>query len=294
MIHAARIRVDPEQFKAAYLQGYEWGQVICSPLRFDKNPSWAMYKRDTNVYWVDFATRDEGDAVQFVCEIENCSPYTALLKLNNYAYTEVTGDYRRVVPHEKIITWEPRGYNVHDQEYWEGRYQIPLEVLEEYDVEPAKILYLNDQFYAKGEHIYVYRFGAERCKVYMPYNEKNRKWLCVGNVVQGYDQLPLHGDLLVITKSLKDVMAFRTLGVPAIAPGSESVLLPYDFIYKLQKRFTRIVVCFDNDKAGIKGAQLYTDTYGFDQVYVPKEKDLTDWREKHRPSAAEQCAMIMG
>ena len=62
---------------------------------------------------------------------------------------------------------------------------------------------------------------------------------------------PKTGDVLLITKSQKDVMLAYELGIPAIAPCSEVLFLSNKQIQHLKKRFKTIVVCYDTDITGI-------------------------------------------
>lgn len=62
--------------------------------------------------------------------------------------------------------------------------------------------------------------------------------------------LPKSGDYVVVTKSMKDVMVFYELGIPAIAPISENCYLTDAQHNKLIKRFKHVVLVYDNDRAG--------------------------------------------
>lgn len=42
-------------------------------------------------------------------------------------------------------------------------------------------------------------------------------------MIQGSKMLPKSGEFVVVTKSLKDVMALYEFGIPAIAPNSENL-----------------------------------------------------------------------
>ena len=64
--------------------------------------------------------------------------------------------------------------------------------------------------------------------------------------------LPKSGDILVVTKSMKDVMVLYQLGIPAIAPISENCFLTEAQYNKLQSRFKYIVLLYDNDRPGLR------------------------------------------
>ena len=52
-------------------------------------------------------------------------------------------------------------------------------------------------------------------------------------MLQGAHQLPAEGELLVVTKSMKDVMCLYSLGITAIAPNSENLFLTESQFEKL-------------------------------------------------------------
>jgi len=79
-------------------------------------------------------------------------------------------------------------------------------------------------------------------------------------------------------------MVLNSLGFPAIAPVSESVLLSPKIIYHLQNRYKRIFVLMDNDAAGIKSNNAYKEAYNIIPLLVPlqyKAKDISDFRKLH-------------
>lgn len=62
------------------------------------------------------------------------------------------------------------------------------------------------------------------------------------------------GDLLVITKSLKDVMCLYEYGITAIAPCSENEFLTDTQYQKVKSKFKHITLLWDNDYAGVSNA----------------------------------------
>ena len=104
-------------------------------------------------------------------------------------------------------------------------------------------------------------------------------------MIQGYRQLPKQGDLLVITKSMKDVMCLYDLGITAIAPNSETLFISEEELENLSKRFKVISVLYDQDKAGkanmAKIRKIYPDLFYF---VIPKNlnaKDISDFYKKY-------------
>ena len=62
------------------------------------------------------------------------------------------------------------------------------------------------------------------------------------NKIQGAKQMPKNGDLLIIQKSMKDVMCLYELGITAIAPNSENLFLSDKQLEAVKNRFKRIIV----------------------------------------------------
>ena len=54
--------------------------------------------------------------------------------------------------------------------------------------------------------------------------------------------MPKNGEYLVLTKSLKDCMTFYSLGIPAIAPMSETCFLTDSQYSKVIQRFKKVIL----------------------------------------------------
>lgn len=85
---------------------------------------------------------------------------------------------------------------------------------------------------------------------------KRKEFRFIGNVstktIQGYKQLAKSGKLVVITKSMKDVMCLYSLGIPAIAPNSETQFVSDKILEELKQRFKYVVLLYDNDLTGVR------------------------------------------
>ena len=92
------------------------------------------------------------------------------------------------------------------------------------------------------------------------------------------------GDLLVVTKSMKDVMCLYSLGITAIAPNSENLFLTESQFEKLSKRFKKIVVFYDNDLPGIHNMNQIRKKFNIDCIFIPRSygaKDISDFHAKY-------------
>jgi 5S rRNA maturation endonuclease (ribonuclease M5) len=126
--------------------------------------------------------------------------------------------------------------------------------------------------------------GIFRVKIYQPYN-KDFKWTTNldSTVVDGYKELE-DSELLVITKSRKDRLVLNNLGYQSISTNNEGSFLPDDVFIKLRQKYQRIVLLFDNDKAGVETSKKFSELYDMENIAIPtcyKEKDIADFRKTH-------------
>jgi DNA primase len=152
-------------------------------------------------------------------------------------------------------------------------------------------------------YVYVFYLPDSRLsiKVYRPRAEKKmNKWRAnTGKSIhelQGYDQLPKKGKLLIITKAMKDVMALYSLGYTAIAPHGEGMLVPDDQMKDLQKRFKRVVVLYDNDETGTKNGNKLARQFECSSIFLPEggPKDISDFiKENGADEALKQLKILL-
>lgn len=273
------------------------GKVIKSPLRDkDNHPSFGIFKcsRTGDLLFKDQATGVSGNCVKFVQLLFNIGYKKALEKINKEVTTKSEFGLnlkKEFKGKRKMISIKRKNWTETDDTYW-SKYHIDRETLKKYNIVPIDKYWVDDKvghlYYTKEQPMYAFRiFNAY--KIYRP-NSTNRedKWRsnCLKSDIQGWEQLPESGDLLVITKSLKDVMVLSLFNVPTIAPQSEVSTLPKEVILEAKKRFKRLVVLFDNDDAGIKGANDLKNKYDVEITFISKHyldlygiKDVSDFIE---------------
>jgi hypothetical protein len=266
----------------------------------DKVPSMCIYHDlNTGFYkFKDFSSGNQGDSIELVKALFN-------MPTRGHATNKILSDYQEYVSNNtnleqrefkihdkfKVVDFEIRHWNTLDQQYW-MRYKIGSKLLEHYNVRPLKYFTmekkdLDDTLVSfKFERPYMYgyfRNDGALYKIYMPKNI-DKKFIKAQNYVQGIDQLTFEKDYLVITSSLKDLMAFQKLQIvnaESIAPDSENTMIGEVIMNKLSKKYKSVIVLFDNDAPGIKAAERYKVKYGFNYVTLIMEKDLSDSIEKH-------------
>ena len=159
----------------------------------------------------------------------------------------------------------------------------------------CKNIFLNCNFFANStDTVPMYGYyggkkdGIEYWRIYMP-TKKSYRFLSnwSKNMIQGAHMLSESGELVVITKSMKDVMLLYELGIPAIAPNSESTFLSKLQLEKLKKRFNNVVLFYDNDLAGISAMNRIRKEHNIDCIWLPRTlaKDISDVYKKHGKEA---------
>jgi len=129
--------------------------------------------------------------------------------------------------------------------------------------------------------MYAYKV-YDKFKIYRPLASKYTKWRTnlTNRHVQGLAELPQEGGkILIITKSLKDVMCLYEMGFNAIAASSETTFIPDDILQLLKSKWDHIVILYDRDKTGMLKARDYSRQYKLDCIFVHKKfkaKDISD------------------
>lgn len=273
-----------------------------SELYNDKNPSCRIkYGKSGRLYYRDYGSGEYySTIISYIKAKYNCNFQEALniisndfnIRKINYSVNKSSKRIEEVLltrPKTDIQVLE-QPFNLIDKHYW-MQYGITLEQLSKEEVFATKYVYIDSikgcfkTEYSFVNPIYVYKeydinLNYVGSRIYMPLSDdKRRKWLNNSPnhlVIQGIRNLSSEGDLLIITKSLKDVLVLRNLGYQAISLGSETMPISEDLYKDLNKRFKRIITLYDNDVQGIKSSSQIEKKWGFKAFYVPKEEDVKD------------------
>ena len=135
--------------------------------------------------------------------------------------------------------------------------------------------------------------NVELWRIYFPKKKQYRfltNWKA--KQIQGYKQLPKNGKLLVITKSMKDVMCLYSMGIKAIAPNSENLFITDKVLEELKSRFTYIAVLYDNDLPGISNMNKIKRSHPeLIYTWIPRKynaKDISDFRKMYGEKTTKQ------
>lgn len=274
-------------------------KLIRNTTRDDKNPTCGFYKNGNGTLILhDFATGEYFNCFSYVMKAFHCDYHEALnIIASDFGLLKEDNKNVPVVRHvptfkeeNKInhIQVELGKFEEQDLKWWDS-FGISEKTLNKFRVYPCKSVFLNGNLVSrKAQHnlIYGYYFGKkddiEQWRIYFPKRKEGR---FMGNVptktIQGYKQLPKEGKLLIITKSMKDVMLLYELGIPAIAPNSETQFVSDKVLEELHSRFKYIVLLYDNDYTGVvftnKIRKSHPDLIPFLIPRKTKCKDISDF-----------------
>lgn len=253
------------------------GKRYKNPFREDKNAS-CYFKRARNgrLFFIDHANPESVNLgiIDVVMKVTGLSYLDALVRIKNdlskgnsvYNYNIKKDTYSKEsfsssASDIKISLME---FNEKDYQYWQ-QFGISKDTLEFYDVRKVGKAWINDSLwylYNQLDPCYRYKENG-RFKLYRPLALKVNKFRSnlYGGLLEGYTQLPERGDILIITKSRKDVMTLYGLGFNAVSVRSESTPLSDNAYNLLKNRFNKIFLWFDPDEAGEMGAQKLSEKY---------------------------------
>lgn len=300
-------RIPEERLMEHYLGIPVKKGLFKSPLRVDRRSTCAFYRsKKGRLIFKDFSGAFIGDVFEVVMYIYSCG-FTKALSIiandfglikrpdlkKNKAKLEYTGLTFRETE-EAVIQVEIRPFQKYELNWW-ASFGISEETLKKFKVFSCKNVFLNGNlFHVEKQHQFVFGYfggiSANKLEYWRIYFPGNKKYKFISNwrssKLQGAHMLPKDGgDLLVITKSLKDVLLLYELGIPAVAPISENLFLTPSQLEKCKKKFKHICVIYDNDLPGIRNLikirNMYKDLI---ITFIPRNtgcKDLTDYRKQY-------------
>ena len=303
-------RASQEEILRYYLgTDFVINKAFRSPLRKDNVPSFVVYSLSNgDLRFKDF-NGAQGSCFDLVMLLHRVTFSEAMhiinrdlnLGLGNNMSSSFISSYKREYQNYKpneiskgksLIQFKPQRFTQTDIDYWTS-YHISPETIKKYKVYSAKYIFLNKNLilrYNNYNPIYCYVF-EDAVKVYRPFAKKGEyKWM--SNVtkedIQGFENLDYSKELLIITKSLKDVMCLHELGYTAIAPQAEGTRNQYEILDNIAMNFDKVAILFDNDDAGIKGANCLKEYLSVESKVVFIEnitnvKDISDHMKMYGP-----------
>ena len=286
-------KLDDYDIYSYYVGQFKIGKLFNSPLRSDdKNPSFAIFKGvNGKLFFKDHGSGEGGNAIKFVKLYKGIQTRDELERellrivrkmnpnsgnaIRTYSYSVDSG------PTDIGIVRQP--FTDVDKQYWK-QFHISIDTLKKFQVFSIKYFLCNRVVrgtYKENSPMYAYKVD-DKFKIYRPLASKYTKWrtnLTNWNV-QGLSEIPKEGgNLLIITKSLKDVMCLYEMGFNAIAASSETTFIPDKILQSLRSKWKHIVILYDRDKTGMLESRKYSRQYKLDAIFVHKKfkaKDVSD------------------
>lgn len=305
-----------------YINNNELGlnKIINSPLRKDVKPSFGLFIGESKeICFKDFNVTS-GDCIKFVQLKFGLTYFEALSKIaidfnidSNFIVKKcdktIIKNYNQTKTREEIINdlntfklgKKSRNWTINDLHFW-NKFGISKSTLILYNVQPISHVFIGDKIITCDNTSYCFiekKDMIETYKIYQPNNETN-KWLNNHNssIWQGWTQLPTKGDILIITKSLKDVMALKDVcNINAVSLQTEGTSPKEYVINELKSRFNEIYVLYDNDfdkeqNWGRQFGKKLADKFNLIQIEIPDNysaKDFSDLVYLHGYNTAKEC-----
>ena len=285
-------KLDDYTIYSYYLGSFKPGKLMNSPLRSDdKMPSFAIFPSKTGgLLFKDHGTGESGNALKFIKLYKG-------IQTRNELERELLRIVRLSNPTSNVATvtrtYTPRGdtdigivrqpFTEVDKKYWK-QFHISIDTLKKFNVFSIKYFLCNRVVrgtYKEDSPMYAYKV-YDKFKIYRPLASKYTKWRTnlTNRYVQGLAELPQEGgNLLIITKSLKDVMCLYEMGFSAIAASSETTFIPEDILQSLRSKWNHVVILYDRDRTGMLKSRDYNKRYKLDCIFVHKKfkaKDISD------------------
>jgi hypothetical protein len=298
-----------------YIGDFKIGQAFNSPFRKDNHASFNIgYNPVTNrLYYNDYILGG-GRFIMFVMYRFNltyreaCNKIVIDLNLEDkfhlFSIDKILtkeskqfvkcndGDIKKFKS-ETILTAKIREWQDYDFEFW-NQYGISKVTLNKYNVQPVKYSMIGDKIFKLDRYAYVFiehKDNEKTLTIYQPYSDK-QKWTKNHNasVWYGWTQLPEKSDILIITKSRKDIMSItEQTGIPATGLQNEKIIPKENVLQELKNRFKTIYILYDNDfdkpvNWGRQFGQKFSEECDLRQIEIPDEyqsKDFSDLVENH-------------
>lgn len=272
-----------------------------NPLRADNHITASFFKgRSGDIMFQDFALGKSYSFIDVVKEKYQCNYYEAL-RIIAKDLGLIDGKINKkqlIIPmptfeedkHSEIQI-EVKQFTKQELDWW-NQFGIKEETLKKFNVFSANTVFLNGEVFSKSSsrnfqfgYYFGKKDGQEVWKIYYPLNKKGKlRFLtnCPKDIIQGVRQLPKEGDIVVITKSMKDVIVFHELGIAAIAPNSENLFISNSQYNRLKDMYHKIIAIYDNDLPGLRAMNRFrrdNPEMEITWLWIPRKygaKDISD------------------
>lgn len=277
----------------------------------DSNPSLSFYKGNRGINYKCHSTGFQGDCFQLVADLKGLDNRTQF----DMVLESIVDDMRLNIDlHKPYISkdWKAEYYEKFTKKaygYWET-FKVDQKTLAYYKVRQLQTLTYKEKskFRYKDDNVMAFEFDISgRKKLYIPKQKGiENKYVMktqTSSDIFGAKQLkPYKVPYILICEGEKDCLVAASHGISAVSFQSANTLPTRTMIRELYKHASYIIVCYDNDEPGQKGAEKiskYFDLinyrihgdYNDIAEYLPKaNKDdfknllwqsIQDWRKEN-------------
>lgn len=245
-------------------------QYVTSPLRSDDSAGCWFETTEFGLVFRDFAYKNRPldcfDVIQDYFKLPNF--YATL----NFVYEKLIEGKQLTEQHfvEKSVKedveifCESRNFTKQDRLFW-TKYGISKQNLIDDRVFPVRKYVMTNTksgtVKVKVRQLcYVFAEFGQRKKLYLPNAEKSKRFItnCKKDDIGSIDSLPPYGRQLIISKSYKDCRVLRNQGKNSAWIQNEGMIPSLEKLTSLVKRFSNVIVFYDNDEAGITASKKMT------------------------------------
>ena len=252
-------RLSEETIFRHYCRNFvKFGAKFKSEFRHDPVPSAVIFEGDTCLRYLDYGERTHSfDVFAYIMFKYRITFKESLVLIDRDFCLGLSGGTLSVA--SRAVAYVPRpvqkaslliksrDWKNSDVDFWK-EFGISRDLAERAYIQPISHYWINGMRYHAPKHCYAYCEFYPRIKIYSPELTEGKWFSNTGkNDIQGYSLLPCSGEICALTSSLKDALSLHSAGIPSIALQSETLLPPEKLILHLKKKFSKIIVIYDND-----------------------------------------------
>ena len=286
-------KISPNQIYSHYLGISDLKAKIHSPFTDDKNASFKVYQ---NGSFKCFSSGYQGDCLQFVAYKFSFDCKSEFHKV----LSQINKDFELgiEVSHDNEFQVAFKNYTDFALSYWKDL-NIDIELLNKYDVKFVDKFQFrfNDQLkeFKVFPGVLAFDYVVDsRHEIYFPSQpiKKVKKQFYKNQIksdIFGLKQLPEHSENLIICAGKKDTLVTISFGFSAVSFQSEAIFPDPNIIRSLKEKCTNLLICYDNDEAGIKQSKKIAERFNLPIINLPEGfNDIADYLPTHKSEAFKQ------
>jgi hypothetical protein len=290
-------KITEEDIFRYYLQIDSFEEKVRSPFKYDSVASGSFYYTNDKLRFNDF-TAFNGDCFDLVARLHNVENLKSSfmkvlhiiatdLNLLNVKTVDLNINKEFLLKEKAHFDFSLCEHNILDLQFFK-RLNINKELLIKYRVYRLYNLFINDfpvYRYDKENLAFIFLIGKKQgemvFQLYFPMRDKSKRYLNNVSSVKGLDLI--EKDHIVITKSYKDLLVLKSLGVNVVCTANEYKILTlaeYEYI-KTKIGDNLIFTLFDNDHAGKTFTIKHRKLYNTIPLLLKDTKDISDYILKY-------------